>query len=120
MEESTVTKVLVSGRQVFDRISLMEYFRNKFVVVGMIFAVSFFVGAQYPQNSISRHAWGFPLVYRWVIKEEFRIPEQAYSHFSIFLFAFNVLILFLSVLCTWYFLSWLVYRIRLIVYKLRA
>lgn len=98
----------------------MEYFRNKFVVVGMIFAVSFFVGAQYPQNSISRNAWGFPLVYRWVIKEEFRVPEQAYSHFSIFLFAFNVLILFLSVLCTWYFLSWLVYRIRLVVYKLRA
>ncbi len=98
----------------------MEYFRNKLTVVVMIFAVSFFVGAQYPQDSISKHAWGFPFVYRWTIKEAFRFPEQAYTHFSLFLLALNVLILFLSVLCTWYFLSWLVYRIRLIVYKLRA
>lgn len=98
----------------------MEYFRNKLNVLGMIFAVAFIVGAQYPRNSIDRQAWGFPFIYHYVIKEEFRFPEQAYNHFSVFLLAFDVLIIFLSILCTWYFLSWLVYKIRLIVYKIRA
>lgn len=98
----------------------MEYFRNKLVDVVMVLAAAFFVGAQYPRNSIDRQAWGFPFIYRYVIKEEFRFPEQTYSHFSLFLLALDVLILFLGVIITWYLLSWLVYRIRLIVHKLRA
>ena len=98
----------------------MEFFRNKLVVVAIIFGVAFYAGAQFPRGSISREAWGLPFVYRYVVREEFRFPEQAYSHFSVFLLFLNVLTLFLGAICTWYFLSWLIWKIRIIVYRLRA
>ncbi len=98
----------------------MEYFRNKVVNVVVIFAASFFVGAQWPRTEIDRQAWGFPFVYKWVMKPEFTFPEQINSHFSLFFLALNVLLLFLAGIMTWFLVSWAIWFIRQITYKISA
>lgn len=98
----------------------MEYFRNKLIDVGMIFAAAFFIGAQYPRNSIDRQAWGFPFIYKWVMKPEFMFPEQLYSHFSLFFLALNVLLLFLAAIIIWFLISWAIWFIRQVSYKISA
>lgn len=86
----------------------------------MIFAASFFVGAQWPRNSITQQAWGLPFVYKWVMKPEYNFPGQVNSHFSFFFLALNVLLLFLSAIMTWFLASWAIWFIRQITYKISA
>ena len=56
---------------------------------GLIFAIALIVGSSYPRHSITRQAWGFPLEYRYQVRQPYIFSGQEDKASG---FKFNVLI----------------------------